>query len=87
MSYENCVEFEAHHSYLCFTCGKNMAAHSEEWMARGQLWKLYLGVGQKGRGKCVNCHNGVLADGVSLLCQSTIRIPSWTYEKLESSWH
>ena len=82
MSYENCAEFEAHHSYLCFTCGKNMAAHSEEWMARGELWKLYLGIGHKGRGERVNCHNGV-----SLLCQSTIRILSWTYERLESSWH
>lgn len=46
---------ESPNSYPCFTCGENMGEYSGEWMYRGEVWELCLGVEQKNGSKRANC--------------------------------
>ena len=51
------IEFglESPNSYPCFTCGENMGEYSGEWMYRGEVWELCLGVEQENGSKRANC--------------------------------
>ena len=53
---------------------------TKRWKSREVA--VWGGGGREGGRRCVLPH-GVLADSVSLQCQNTIAIPTWTCEKLK----